>query len=54
MGRAVAGNLEVQVLNFVSEIGYIIEIFRGSLQDLQLYLKLGHGLFLFYPLLFIQ
>jgi len=47
MGMAVAGNLEVQVLNFGSEIGYMIKIFRGSLQVLQLYLKLGHGLFCF-------
>jgi hypothetical protein len=54
MGRAVAGNLEVQVLNFGSEIGYMIEIFRDSLQVLQLYLKLGHGFFLFYPLFFIK
>jgi len=54
IGRAVAGNFEVQVLNFGSEIGYMIEIFRGSLQVLQVYLKLGHGLCLFYPLLFIK
>jgi hypothetical protein len=31
MGRAVADNLEVQVSNFGSEIGYIIEIFRDYL-----------------------
>jgi len=32
----------------------MIEIFYGFLQVLQLYLKLRHGLFLFYPLLFIK
>jgi hypothetical protein len=52
MGRAVADNLEVLVLNFGSEVGYMIEIICGPLQVLQLYLKLGHELFLFYHLLF--
>jgi len=50
MGSAVAGNLEDQVL--ISGLRFVI--FRGSLQVLQLYLKLRHGLFLFYPLLLIK